>query len=123
MNKAEIANHHLNEMDVLANKDTPIHQLSALSKLIVTIVYILFVMSFPKYSFSYVDDGVEKEEVYLTAAYPDESEYFCVFFPGPQVQMADSLAGELFQNVRESTDEEMTVSENAAVSENVIEEE
>ena len=76
-----------------------------------------------KYSFSYVDDGVEKEEVYLTAAYPDESEYFCVFIPGPQVQMADSLAGELFQNVRESTDEEMTVSENAAVSENVIEEE
>lgn len=54
MNKAEIANHHLNEMDVLANKDTPIHQLSALSKLIVTIVYILFVMSFPKYSFSFV---------------------------------------------------------------------
>lgn len=49
MNRAEQALYELKQMDELAAMDTPVHRFSALSKLFVTVVYILTVMSFGKY--------------------------------------------------------------------------
>ena len=52
MNKAESALHELNEMDELSSGNSIIHHFSALAKLIVTIAYILIVMSFDRYTIS-----------------------------------------------------------------------
>jgi len=52
MNKAEKALNELNEMDELANGNSLIHHFSALIKLLVTIIYILTVMSFDRYNLS-----------------------------------------------------------------------
>ena len=41
--------HDLREMDTLASGDSPIHRVSAGAKLLVTVVYILTVVSFDKY--------------------------------------------------------------------------
>ena len=54
MNKAEKAYKTLNEIEELASGNSLIHKLDALSKLLITIIYILFVMSFPRYNFSYL---------------------------------------------------------------------
>ncbi len=42
----------LREMDDLAQMDSPVHRLHPLSKLLVTVVYLLTVVSFPKYALS-----------------------------------------------------------------------
>ena len=52
MNKAEKALYELNEMDELANGNSLIHHFSALVKLLVTVIYILTVMSFDRYNLS-----------------------------------------------------------------------
>ena len=52
MNKMEKALGELGAMDELAALDSPVHSLSALSKLLSTIAYILTVMSFGKYQLS-----------------------------------------------------------------------
>ena len=52
MNKAEKALYELNEMDELANGNSLIHHFSALVKLLITIIYILTVMSFDRYNLS-----------------------------------------------------------------------
>ena len=52
MNKAEQAALELRAMDDLAAQDSPLHRLAPLSKLIVTVVYILTVVSFHKYDFT-----------------------------------------------------------------------
>lgn len=52
MDKMTQARSELREMDALAAGDSPAHRLHPLSKLLVTIVYILTVVSFPKYDFS-----------------------------------------------------------------------
>lgn len=52
MNKAEQAGAELRAMDELAAMDSPMHRLSPLSKLFVTIFYIVVTVSFPKYAFS-----------------------------------------------------------------------
>ena len=50
MNKAEQALHELGEMDALAAGKSPLHALCPLSKFLVTITYIVFVVSFGKYA-------------------------------------------------------------------------
>ena len=52
MNKAEQAALELRAMDDLAAQDSALHRLAPLSKLIVTVVYILTVVSFRKYDFT-----------------------------------------------------------------------
>ncbi|MGN0982224.1 MAG: cobalt ECF transporter T component CbiQ [Candidatus Limivicinus sp.] len=52
MDKLSRAQHELREMDTLAAGDSPVHRLHPLCKLLVTIFYIVTVMSFPKYDFS-----------------------------------------------------------------------
>ena len=52
MDKLSQAQHELREMDALAAGDSPIHRLNPLCKLLVTILYIVTVVSFPKYDFS-----------------------------------------------------------------------
>lgn len=52
MNKAESAALELREMDDLAAMDSPMHRLSPLSKLLMTLFYIFTVVSFHKYDFS-----------------------------------------------------------------------
>ena len=52
MDKLSQAQHELREMDTLAAGDSPIHRLNPLCKLLVTIFYIITVVSFPKYDFS-----------------------------------------------------------------------
>ena len=52
MDKLSQAQHELREMDALAAGDSPIHRLNPLCKLLVTIFYIITVVSFPKYDFS-----------------------------------------------------------------------
>lgn len=52
MNKAESAALELREMDDLAAMDSPMHRLSPLSKLLMTLCYIFTVVSFQKYDFS-----------------------------------------------------------------------
>ena len=49
MNKMEKALFELGEMDALAARDTPVHRLHPLSKLLVTLGYIVTVVSFNKY--------------------------------------------------------------------------
>lgn len=50
MNKAEQALHELHEMDTLSAGESPVHALCPLSKFLVTIIYIVFVVSFGKYA-------------------------------------------------------------------------
>ena len=52
MDKLSQAQHELREMDALAAGDSPIHRLNPLCKLLVTVFYIITVVSFPKYDFS-----------------------------------------------------------------------
>lgn len=52
MSKLSQAQTELREMDALAAEDSPLHRLHPLCKLIVTIVYIVTVVSFPKYDFT-----------------------------------------------------------------------
>ena len=52
MNRAEQALHELKEMDELAAMNSPVHRFSALSKLAVTVSFIIIVMSFRKYDLS-----------------------------------------------------------------------
>ena len=52
MNKMEKALFELGEMDALAAQDTPVHRLHPLSKLLVTLGYIVAVVSFDKYALS-----------------------------------------------------------------------
>ena len=52
MDKLSRAQHELREMDALAAGDSPVHRLNPLCKLLVTIFYIVTVVSFPKYDFS-----------------------------------------------------------------------
>ena len=48
MDKLSQAQSELREMDALAAEDSPVHRLHPLCKLMVTIVYIATVVSFPK---------------------------------------------------------------------------
>lgn len=50
-NRAQNAIYELKEIDELASRDTPIHKLPPLLKLIITIAYIYAVVSFTKYQF------------------------------------------------------------------------
>lgn len=52
MDKLSKAQSELREMDALAAEDSPIHRLHPLCKLLVTIGYIVTVVSFPKYDFT-----------------------------------------------------------------------
>ena len=52
MDKLSLARSELREMDALAAEDSPIHRIHPLCKLLVTILYIVAVVSFPKYDFS-----------------------------------------------------------------------
>ena len=52
MDKLSQAQRELREMDALAAQDSPVHRLHPLCKLLVTICYIVTVVSFPKYDFS-----------------------------------------------------------------------
>lgn len=52
MNKAESAAQELREMDDLAAMDSPMHRLSPVGKLLMTLCYIFAVVSFQKYDFS-----------------------------------------------------------------------
>jgi len=52
MNKMENALSELGQMDELAVGDSPLHDISAIAKLLSTIAYILIVMSFHKYNLS-----------------------------------------------------------------------
>ena len=52
MNKMSQAQSELREMDTLAALDSPVHRLHPLCKLLVTVLYIVTVVSFPKYDFS-----------------------------------------------------------------------
>lgn len=51
MNKAEKAWMTIKSMDELASRQSPLHRLSSLSKLILTLVYIILIVSFDKYDF------------------------------------------------------------------------
>ena len=52
MDKLFQAQSELREMDALAAADSPVHRLHPLCKLLVTVCYIVTVVSFPKYDFS-----------------------------------------------------------------------
>ena len=52
MDKLSHARSELREMDVLAAGDSPVHRLHPLCKLLVTVFYIVTVVSFPKYDFA-----------------------------------------------------------------------
>ncbi|MBR1822197.1 MAG: cobalt ECF transporter T component CbiQ [Clostridia bacterium] len=52
MNKMDKALFELGEMDALAARQSPVHSLHPLAKLLVTIAYIAFVVSFDKYDLS-----------------------------------------------------------------------
>ncbi|MBR2067284.1 MAG: cobalt ECF transporter T component CbiQ [Solobacterium sp.] len=54
MNKAEKAVIEIKQIDELADGNSYLHHISPLSKLVVTLAYLLFVMSCPKYAFSTV---------------------------------------------------------------------
>ena len=51
-NKAQQARAEIQAMDTLAAMDSPMHGMSPLSKLLVILLYILVVVSFPKYEFT-----------------------------------------------------------------------
>ena len=61
MNRAEQALYELKQTDELAAMDSPVHRFSALSKLLVTLVYLITVMSFHKYDLT---------GVFMMALYP-----------------------------------------------------
>ena len=61
MNRAQQALYELKEMDELAMMNTPVHHFSALSKLAVTVIYIITVMSFDSYAL---------DRVLMMALYP-----------------------------------------------------
>lgn len=52
MDKLSQAQSELREMDALAEMDSPVHRLHPMCKLLVTVLYIATVVSFPKYDFS-----------------------------------------------------------------------
>ena len=52
MNKMDKALREIGEMDELAARSSPVHDLSALAKLLSTIAYIITVVSFDKYDLS-----------------------------------------------------------------------
>ena len=52
MNNISAASHEFREMDELSAQDSPIHRLHPLVKLLVTLAYIVCVVSFPKYQLS-----------------------------------------------------------------------
>ena len=52
MDKLSQAQSELREMDALAAMDSPVHRLHPMCKLLVTVLYIATVVSFPKYDFS-----------------------------------------------------------------------
>lgn len=52
MDKLSQARQELREMDALATGDSPVHRLNPLCKLLVTMFYIVTVVSFPRYDFS-----------------------------------------------------------------------
>ena len=52
MDKLSKARSELREIDALAAEDSPIHRIHPLCKLLVTVLYIVVVVSFPKYDFS-----------------------------------------------------------------------
>ena len=52
MDKLSQAQSELREMDALAALDSPVHRLHPMCKLLVTVLYIATVVSFPKYDFS-----------------------------------------------------------------------
>ena len=52
MSKVSNAWAELREMDELSARTSPVHQLYPLTKLLVTLIYLFTVVSFPKYSFS-----------------------------------------------------------------------
>ena len=52
MDKLSQAQSELREMDALAASDSPVHRLHPLCKLLVTVCYIVTVVSFPKYDFT-----------------------------------------------------------------------
>ena len=52
MEKLNNAQQELREMDELASGNSPVHRLNPLCKLLVTVFYIVTVVSFPKYDLS-----------------------------------------------------------------------
>jgi len=52
MDKVSRALYEFKEMDELSAKDTPVHRLHPLTKLLITIAYIVFVVSYNKYALS-----------------------------------------------------------------------
>lgn len=52
MNKLELAIRELSETDRLTSMDSPVHRLSPLAKLLVTVIYIVITVSFGKYRLS-----------------------------------------------------------------------
>ena len=50
MNKIDNAISEFKEMDEMANRSSPVHELSPLVKLLSTVAYIFFVVSFNKYN-------------------------------------------------------------------------
>lgn len=52
MSKVSNAQAELREMDELSARDSPIHHLHPLTKLLVTLMYLVTVVSYPKYAFS-----------------------------------------------------------------------
>lgn len=52
MDRLRQSQNELREMEILAAESSPVHDLHPLSKLLVTIIYILTVVSFPKYDLS-----------------------------------------------------------------------
>ena len=66
MNKAQQASVELRAMDELAAQDSPMHRLSPLSKLFVTVLYIVVTVSFHKYDIS----GVFVMVLFPLAGYP-----------------------------------------------------
>ena len=52
MNKAEYALQEFHEIDELADGNSPVHRFSALSKLTVTVAYLLVLLSFDQYDLS-----------------------------------------------------------------------
>lgn len=61
MNRAEQALYELKQTDELAAMDSPVHRFSALSKLLVTLAYLITVMSFGRY---------DLPGVFMMAVYP-----------------------------------------------------
>ena len=54
MNKAQQASVELRAMDELAAQDSPMHRLSPLSKLFVTVLYIVVTVSFHTVSYTHL---------------------------------------------------------------------